>query len=135
MAGIGQGNGAGLHIWVAVSTPLFKIMQLEGLVALFICALSKAQRAMAGLAFINDTDLIINATSNAVTDVEIKMQHLLTMWHGLLCATRGELVPEKCFWYLINFEWNNQQWKYKKSQATLQQLSIQQPNSGRIIIP
>jgi len=104
-------------------------------VALFICALSKAQRAMTGLAFVDDTDLIINATSNNITDVETKMQHLLTMWHGLLHATGGELVPEKGFWYLINFEWNNQQWKYKKSQATLRQLSIQQLNSGRIIIP
>jgi len=109
---------SGPHIWVAVSTPLFEIMQLEGLVALFICVLSKAQRAMAGLAFVNNTDLIVNATSNITTEVETKMQHLLTMWYGLLHVTRGELVPEKCFWNLINFEWNNQQWKYKKSQAT-----------------
>jgi len=47
----------------------------------------------------------------------------------------GELVPEKCFWYLIDFEWHNQQWKYKKAKDTLGQLSVQQPNSGRIIIP
>ncbi len=25
-AGIGQGNGAGPHIWAAVSTPLFEVM-------------------------------------------------------------------------------------------------------------
>jgi len=47
----------------------------------------------------------------------------------------GELVPEKCFWYLIDFEWHNQQWKYKKAKDMLGQLSVQQPNSGRIIIP
>jgi len=31
VAGIGQGNGAGRQTWAVVSTPLFKIMQMEGL--------------------------------------------------------------------------------------------------------
>jgi len=41
MAGIGQGNGAGPQIWAAISSPLFDIMRKEGLVAQFICMLSK----------------------------------------------------------------------------------------------
>jgi len=48
----------------------------------------------AGLAFLDDTDLIINNTSNDVGQVCKKMQSSLSMWHGLLHATRGELVPE-----------------------------------------
>jgi len=37
----GQGNGVGPQIWVAVSTPLFAIMRVEGFVAQILCAMSK----------------------------------------------------------------------------------------------
>jgi len=104
-AGIGQGNGAGPQIWAAVSTPLFEILQEEGFVATFICALTKHQRQMAG--FANDTDLIITDETNTEKQVSRKMQESLWLWHGLLQATGGDLVPEKCFWYLIDFRWNN----------------------------
>jgi len=62
-AGIGQGNGAGTHIWAAVSMPLFKVMHKEGLVALFVCTLSKMQSSLVGLAFVDNTDLIVNDES------------------------------------------------------------------------
>jgi len=90
----GQGNGVGPQIWVAVSTPLFAIMRVEGFVAQILCAMSKVTIEIAGLAFVDDTDLIINNTSNDMGQVCKKMQSSLSMWHGLLHATRGELVPE-----------------------------------------
>jgi len=34
IAGISQGNGAGLHIWAAVSLPLFELLQNEGFLPL-----------------------------------------------------------------------------------------------------
>jgi len=97
IAGIGQGNGAGPQIWAAISMLLFNIMWQEGFVATFICALSQQQWALAGLAFVDDMDLIINDPSNSTETVTRKLQQLLTMWHGLLCTTGNELVPEKCF--------------------------------------
>jgi len=95
VAGIGQGNGTGLHIWAVVSTPLFNILRQEGFVAQFICTLSTQHRALAGLAFVDDTDLIVNDISNIMQAVIEKMQNLLTMWHRLLHATGGKLIPEK----------------------------------------
>jgi len=68
-AGIGQGNGTGPQIWAVVSLPLFNIMRQEGLVANFICMLSKEQRALAGFAFVNDTDLIVNNYCNNTKQV------------------------------------------------------------------
>jgi len=44
-----------------------------------------------------------------------KMQNSLMMWHSLLCTTGGKLVPDKCFWCMVDFKWQNQQWKYKNS--------------------
>jgi len=40
VAGIGQGNSTGPQIWVAVSSPLFKILMQDGFVATIICTMS-----------------------------------------------------------------------------------------------
>jgi len=59
IAGIGQGNGAGPHIWAVASTPLFQILKKEGFLAQIICAMSKHQSAMASFGFVDDIDLCI----------------------------------------------------------------------------
>jgi len=134
-AGIGQGNGAGPQIWAAVSLPLFDIMRQDGLVAMFICALSKDQRALAGFAFVDDTDVIVNGPTNNIQQVHQQMQKSLTMWHGLLQAMGSNLVPEKCFWYLLNFHWANNHWRYKTIKETPGQLMLQTETQTMIIIP
>jgi len=116
-AGIGQGNGAGPQIWAAVSTPLFEILREEGFVATFICTLSKQQQQLAGFAFVDDTDLIVTGETDDEKTVSQKMQNSLQLWHGLLQATGGNLVPEKCFWYLIDFKWAWNCWQYVQWQA------------------
>jgi len=68
---------------------------------------------MGGFAFVDDTDLIITDKSNNERTVANKMQQSLQLWHGLLKATGGDLVPDKCFWYLINFQYKKNHWKYK----------------------
>jgi len=73
VAGIGQGNGARPHIWAAVSMPLFEIMRTEGFITKFICALLQQHQELAGLAFINDTDLIMNNDTNIMATVTDKM--------------------------------------------------------------
>jgi len=112
MAGIGQGNGAGPQIWAAVSSPLFDIMCTDGFVASFICAILKEHWAMAGFAFINDMDLIVSDASNLGAKVTEKMQQSLLLLHKLLQATGGDLVSNICFWYLIDFKWQNLVWSY-----------------------
>jgi len=134
-AGIGQGNGTGPQIWVAVSSPLFDIMWQEGLVMTFICTISKEHQELAGCAFVNDMDLIVNENTNKPTQVCKKMQASLTMWVGLLCATRGDLVPDKCFWYFLDFHWVNNHWKYKMIQEAQGQLTVITEEKYTIIIP
>ncbi len=80
---------------------------------------------MAGFAFVDDMDLIVTDETNEEIQVARKMQELLNLWHGLLQATRGNLVPEKCFWYLINFSWEHTHWKYVKWQEEDRTMSIE----------
>jgi len=64
ITGIGQGNGAGPSIWVAVSSPMFDIMRQDGFYALLTGAISKLQRKISGFAFVDDTDLCITHESD-----------------------------------------------------------------------
>jgi len=87
------------------------------------------------LAFVDDMDLIVNDASNEVDKVSGKMQTSLSTWHGLLHATGGELVPDKCFWYLIDFKWNNNESQYKTVNEVPGQLRVKKYPNGHIMIP
>ncbi len=83
-AGIGQGNGAGPQIWVAVSTPLFQILAEEGFLAMIVCAVSIHTRLLVSFGFVDDTDLCIMAADNKLPTVLQQMQQSLHMWASLL---------------------------------------------------
>ena len=52
------------------------------------------------------------------------MQKGLDMWEGLLKATGGAFVPEKSYWYLIDFTWHNGLWRYSGTEETLFDLTV-----------
>ncbi len=113
IAGIGQGNGAGPQIWAAVSSPLFELLQSAGFFANIVGAISQLSRKLSSFAFVDDTDLCITHPSNNIEQVAKHMQSSVSTWEGLLRATGGALVPDKCFWYLIDFKHNNGKWRYR----------------------
>jgi len=114
ITGIGQGNRMGPQIWAAVSTPLFQILVEEGFLATIICAISIHKCSIVGFSFVNDTDLCITVADNKLPTVLHRMQQSLQMWANLLQVMGGALVPEKCFWYFVKPEWqqNTAKWTY-----------------------
>jgi len=80
-------------------------------------------------------DLIIMDDTNMEQAVALKMQQSLQLWHGLLQAMGGDLVPEKCFWYLIDFKWANNCWQYIKWMANERVLSIPWSDGTKVQIP
>ena len=40
------------------------------------------------------------------------MQKSLDTWEASLKATCGAIVPDKTFWYLLDFKWQAGEWKY-----------------------
>jgi len=123
VAGIGQGNGAGPAIWAAVSSPLFNIMQEDGFLMTVICAMTQLSCGFSGFAFVDDTDLCVSGHSN-VTQTAKMMQSSITNWEGLLRTTRGALVLEKCFWYLIEQTWSDGNWMYKPNKTIPANLKV-----------
>jgi len=120
----------GPQIWAMVSTSLFKIICQERFLATIICAMSLQQQTMEGFAFVDDMDFIVTDSMNEIQAVTNKMQGSLKLWHGLLKATGGDLDPEKCSWYLINFNFANNHWQYLHWYWN--QWPLQIPNEGGI---
>ena len=65
-------------------------------------------------AFVDDTDLVHTAKDVDTRGPTIiaEMQSALDHWEGGLKATGGALVPEKSYWYLIDFIWTGEKWRY-----------------------
>ena len=117
MQGIGQGNGIGPTLWALISSKLIQMMEKAGHGIHFLTSISLTAVSLVVFAFVDDTDLVI-ASHNCEDNVETlfpEIQHALDRWSGLLIATGGSLAPEKSFHYLIDFEWTNKQWSYRKS--------------------
>jgi len=63
------------------------------------------------------------------------MQGSVSTWEGLLCATGGALVPDKCFWYLIDFKLQNGKWNYCTIDCLLGTLFVHDHNRKFSLIP
>jgi len=135
IAGIGQGNGAGPHIWAAVSSPMLNVMCEDGFYAHVITSILCLSKKFVRFAFVDNTNLCVHGPHIMTQNVTIKMQHSVDHWEGLLKATGGALVPTKCFWYLINFKWLNNKWQYVTSQQHPGNLSINDESQNRVCIP
>ncbi len=135
MAGIGQGNGAGPHIWVAVSSPLFQLMRDARFYVSVIAAISLQQRHIVGFAFVDDTDLCIAGPHITNDNVVHHMQASVNNWEGYLRATGGALVPEKSFWYLLEYQYIGNKWRLASKQQHRGNITVRNSKGKVVIIP
>jgi len=80
---------------------------------MFQTSVSRDLIQFVGYSFVDDTNLI--QTSQTIHSMATKtlpcMQAALDLWNQVLSTTRGTLVPEKSFWYSIDFKWTSGRWK------------------------
>ena len=126
--GCGQGNGAGPMIWVVISAVLLTIMKDMGWGLSIVSCMSMLLVSIIGFAFVDDTDLVHSANGPSVSAEQIvgEAQAMLTMWDGILAATGVDLRPDKSYWYMVDFEYKNGGWKYKKSNNMLGELYLKE---------
>jgi hypothetical protein len=135
MHGIGQGNGAGPAIWAVLSTPLLNLLRSEGFGCEFLSPISRETISFVGYAFVDDTDVIVsNSRMNSFQDTLSTLQMAVDTWEGGLKATCGALVPEKTFWYLIDFKWSSGKWYYKPISDCPGNISINDINGIRKVL-
>ena len=105
--GICQGNGGGPAFWYAVSVVLVLALYHRGHCAQYKSALLLEITTVAGLLFVDDTDLLAYADDESTTPTEVvdALQAAIRTWQGVLRATGGSLKPEKCSWGVLAFRY------------------------------
>jgi hypothetical protein len=113
-SGIGQGNGAGPHMWAVVSTPILNLLREEGFGFALKTSITGTNISFVGYSFVDDTDLVTSRGLNAgAIDVVQAMQSAMDLWQGGIRATGGALAPSKSYWVLVDFKWKYGEWSYK----------------------
>ena len=119
--GLGQGNGAGPAIWSVVSSKMFQVMHKRGAATTISSPLTNATIDVCGFAFVDDTDLIAMSPegTNDRSDAKNRMQHVVNEWESVSKVTGGELVPSKCWSWIMSFEWEKDCWKYSHNDESI----------------
>jgi hypothetical protein len=134
--GVGQGNGCGPAIWVAVSAPIIQMLYTAGYGMTILSALSGTLVVVACFAFVDDTDVIHSRPKTTGEQIGHDMQAVMDTWEGGIRATGGALEPSKSHWYLIDFKWIPQrlQWSYRQKHELPGTLFVRNPNGDRELL-
>ena len=112
--GVGQGNGAAPQLWSIISTKMFQMLHTLGLATSIVTPITHHSLPLAGFAYVDDSDLFASRPDGDIDLTVNKMQEVVTNWEYAAKVTGGALAPEKCWWYLLAFEWDDTgAWKYK----------------------
>jgi hypothetical protein len=63
---------------------------------------------LTGFAYVDDTDLI--QVGNNMESAVNRMQNLILAWISLVEVTGGLLAPDKCWTYMVDFQFKNGKW-------------------------
>jgi hypothetical protein len=107
--GVLQGNGCGPAIWSILSSCIFQVLTNQGKHNTIKAAIRKLLVQLSGFAYVDDTDLL--QVDDAVEEVVQHMQQKLDSWNDVIRCTGGILAPNKCWWYLVTFEYIAGKWK------------------------
>jgi hypothetical protein len=128
--GILQGNGAGPTIWALVSSPLLDRLRVKKC-GVAIVNIEGLTIQIPAFAFVDDVDLIQELQCGE--DIEAA-QRAVDEWGDGLRATGGELVPEKCKWFLVNPQWKGNRWKVSTDISDSHKLFLPNENGEQVEI-
>jgi hypothetical protein len=123
--GVYQGNGAGPGIWMLVSIPIINMLKAKGFGFKVINAMSEEKFSFVCYVFVDNTDLVHASDHDiGLTGLVDEMQAVVDTWEGGLRASGGALVPNKSYWYLIHFTFQNNRWRYASIDDTPASITI-----------
>jgi len=110
-------------------------MHNAGFYTTVIAAISLQQCHIVGFAFVDDTDLCIVGPHITINNVVHQMQAAVNNWEGYLRATGGALVPNKSFWYLLEYRYIGDKWCLASKKQHPGDITVWNSNSKFIVIP
>ena len=104
-----------------VSICIISAHKKKGHGAHFTCPITKLKSHLAGIIYVDDTDLVHFRMDEDQGKEESLyfLQEAITNWGKLLLASGGALKPIKCFYHLISFEWKaDGSWVYENNEES-----------------
>ena len=110
------GNGAAPAGWaVVVSITIIHAHKKEGHCPTFLCPITKLNHKVAGILYVNNTDIthLDMGKEETLEEEHLALQASVDSWSQLLITTSGSLKPDKCFFHLISLQWDRLgKWSY-----------------------
>ena len=106
--GLGQGNGMAPSGFQTVSTLMTATYKRLGHGSRLVGAWSGIVFAIAGILYVDDSDLLLLASSRqqSLQEFFVEAQAAVMDWGLITQATGGYLKATKCFWYLMAWRWH-----------------------------
>ena len=111
--GAGQGNGAAPQLWAVLSSKMFEMLHSLQLGNIMHTPISNSELVLVGFAYVDDSDLFSYSANHDSEHTVRKMQQIISSWEKSAKVTGGALAPSKCWWYMVEFEWDTEcNWYY-----------------------
>jgi hypothetical protein len=104
--GLCQGNLAAPAGWSHISAVLLSAYKRFGHGTRFTTAISRTNHETVGVLYLDDVDLFIMNSALVTEELQEEAALSTSCWSELLTIPGGSGKGEKCFGYLINYEWN-----------------------------
>ena len=127
LQGIPQGHGAAPTGWALLSTPVIEAMRTKNLGFKFATPIGRKPINFVCFSFVDDTDLVHTLNYDEGHEA---MQEVISTWSRNLATTGGAIVPEKSYWYPVDFKWRQGEWKYKTRNEFDIEMYIPDPLTG-----
>ena len=114
LQGGGQGNGASLPLWLAISCILIAMLEDRVIGVRMQTAISLQILIYISIMYVDDTDILLSDISGHDTlhDVFKRALRAARTWEEAVLVSGGAVRPEKCYWSAIDFRWKNGNWSY-----------------------
>ena len=123
MHGLNQGSKSAPACWMLLSSLMVAIQHDEGFVATALSPISGLITIIAGLLYVDDTDLyIMDLMLLSNEELLARAQGTLDCWGGSLLG--GGCKPSKCFAYLLNYDWDENGHWYRESLVDDYELTV-----------
>ena len=133
LQGGGQGNGAALPLFVAISYILVSVLESAVKGVYFYTAMTLQLVQFIAIMYVDDTDLLFAALNDSETieDVMQRAKKAARVWQQAVLDSGGAVRPDECYWSAIDFTWTAGKWRYKKMKEIKGTIKIRNPE-GRM---
>ena len=131
LQGGGQGNGASLPLWLAISCIILSMLESEVIGVQVRTAITLQLVTFIAIMYVDDTDIMLSTLhdNESLQDVFTRTLTAVTIWQEAIRVSGGALRPNKCSWSAIDFRWKDGEWSYMAASEFQEEIWVKDTNN------